>query len=318
MEPQLDHISKSALIKELEDSNQDFKASVVAAELAGNGVPGESFFFRNQSTFKRPVSRDIEEIFWNNGEYDQGSDFLVFDLNREGIYDMLPEAMVHAQNRKRKMGEAAYKVGLELRKQERDARKFFSPLENEFHHRSFKLDVVERELLKNNNPRRNREFFNYFFEDSSALNDQQLLVLLHILPLSQKIRGNANLIGLTLSRILGFRVIISQQWTIRTYVLPPGVAPTLGDGKLGTDTVLNDLASVVVRRFDVGIMDVPAKEYKDFSGKGKHLNVLNFILPYFFPANTEYQIVLNPRKADEAFTLSNEDANSFLGFNSYI
>jgi hypothetical protein len=318
MEPQLDHISKSDLIKELEDSNLDFKASVIAAELAGNGVPGDAFFFRNQSTFKRAVSKDIEDIFWNNGEYDQGSDYLVFDLNREGIYDMLPEAMVHTQNRKRTENEAAYKIGLELRKQERDARKFFSPLENEFHHRSFKLDVVERELLKNNNPRRNREFFNYFFEDGSALNDQQLLVLLHILPLSQKIRGNAKLIGLTLSRILSYKAVISQQWTIRTYVLPVGVAPTLGEGRLGTDTVLNDLASVVARRFDVAIMDVPAKDYKDFSGKGKHRNVLNFILPYFFPANTEYQIVLHPQKADARFRLSHEDANSFLGFNSYI
>src|SRR6476661_7698802 len=134
MEPQLDHIRKSDIIKELEDFNQDFKASVVAAELAGNGVPGDAFFFRNQSTFKRAVSKDIDSIFWNNGEYDQGPDYLVFDLNREGIYDMLPEAMVHTQNRKRTVDEAAYKVGLELRKQERDARKFFSPLENEFHH----------------------------------------------------------------------------------------------------------------------------------------------------------------------------------------
>ncbi len=315
----LDHISKAELIAELRDSGHDYRASVVAAELADHGIPLDVFFFRNQSTFKRAVSNDIEDIFWNSGD-DQGdgADYLVFDLNREGIYDMLPEAIAHQQARKRRPDEGNYKLGLELRRQERDARKFFSPLENEFHYRSLKLDMVERELLKNNSVRRNREFFNYFFEDSRALSDQQLLVLLHILPLSHKIRGDIELISLTISRILGYKVTVTQIWLLKTYFLPPHTAPALGEGSLGTDTVLNDLFSIPSRRFDVCIADVPAEAHKDFSGKGSYLNVLNFILPYFFAANAEYRIVLSPVKADAPFRLESADTYSFLGFNSYI
>lgn len=315
----LDQASKAELINELENAAHfDFKGCVVAAELADHGIPLDSFFFRNQSTFKRAVANDIEEVFWNNADEDNSVDYLVFDLNREGIYDMLPEAVVHAQNRKRKGDEANYRLGLELRQQERDARKFFSPLENEFHHRSLKLDLVERELLKNNNPRRNREFFNYFFEDSSMLNDQQLLVLLHILPLSHKIRGDISLIALTISRIIGYKVLVTQNWAIKTFTLPANTAPVLGAGKLGSDTVLNELFSIPTRRFDVCVQDVQAADHKHFIGKGSYLNVLNFILPYFFPASAEYRIVLSPVKTDAALRLESADAYSFLGFNSYI
>jgi hypothetical protein len=319
MEPQLGHIDKSALLGELEAfSGHDFKASVMAAELTNSGLHPDALFFRNQSTFRRAVSKDVEDVFWNNGTDEPGTDYLIFELNREGIYDMLPEAVVHTQARRSQGEEAAYKAGLELRRQERDARKFFSPLENEFHHRSLKLDMVERELLKNDNPRRNREFFNYFFEDSSALSDQQLLVLLHILPLSHKIRGNTALIGLTLSRILGYKVRVTQQWAMRTYSLPADTAPALGVGKLGTDTVLNELFTIPAQRYEVCVMNVPAAAYKDFSGKGRHMNVLNFILPCFFAANADYQIILNPHKDDASFRLTDESKHSFLGFNSYI
>ncbi len=315
----MNHINKADLVAELRDSGHDYRASVVAAELADHGIPLDNFFFRNQSTFKRAVANDIDNIFWNNGGEDgEGADYLVFDLNREGIYDMLPEAIVHSQARKRRTDEPNYKVGLELRKQEREARKFFSPLENEFHHRSLTLDRVEREMLKNNNPRRNREFFNYFFEDSSLLSDQQLVILLHILPLSHKIRGDAALIGLTITRIIGYKVEISRQWTMKTYILPPFTAPKLGDGVLGSDTVLNDIHVTPKRRFDVNIMDVPPTAYKDFTGKGTYRAILEFILPYFFPADAEYGVVLHPPKDEALLRIEEGDAFSFLGFNSYI
>src|SRR5262245_2843800 len=141
---------KSDIPNILADLPFDFKASVVAAELSGNGISADTFFFRNRSSFRRPVARDIEDIYWSNGE---GRDQrLIFDLNREGIYDMLPEAVIHQPGGRKKTGDAT-KLGNELRKEERDARNFFSPLENEFHVRALTLDLIERELLKNNNPR---------------------------------------------------------------------------------------------------------------------------------------------------------------------
>lgn len=303
------------LIKELEQIFHDFKADVVAAELVDNNVPADTIFFRNQSTFKRPVANDIEEIYWNDTE--EQDNFLVFELNREGIYDMLPEAVVHRQNRKVK-DEDRTRAGLELRKQERDARKFFSPLENEFHHRGMRLDMAERELIKNSNPRRNRQFFNYFFEDSSALSDEQVLILLHILPLSHKIRSDVGLISLTLSRILNYDVVVTQKWKHTTFNLPGDIAKPLSEGHLGIDTVLNDHFRIATRYYEVRVIGLSIEDYHLFTGKGKHLTVLNFMLPYFFPAGAEW-IIANEVSADRApLHVSDDSHASFLGFNSYI
>lgn len=311
----IDLAFRTSLVATLESTGHDFKASVVAAELVDNAIAPDTFFFKNRSTFKRPVSRDIEDIFWNDS--DDSLSQLIFELNREGIYDMLPEAVVHNQTRKVAPGEER-KLGNELRKQERDARQFFSPLENEFHHRSLKLDTIERELLKNNNPKRNREFFNYFFEDSSMLTDQQLVVLMHILPLSHKICSDLRLVSLTISKILNYKTTVSGRWIQRKHVLPEESALTLSHATLGTDAILNDHFSVPTRYFDVCISGIPTNEYAHFNGWGKHLNVLRFILPYFFPAGADYGISLQCVHEEASLVADDSSTTSFLGFNSYI
>lgn len=303
------------LIKELQQIFHDFKAGVVAAELVDNRVPADTIFFRNQSTFKRPVANDIQSVYWNDLE-DQDN-FLVFELNREGIYDMLPEAVVHRQGKKSR-DEDRNRMGQELRQQERDARKFFSPLENEFHHRGMRLDMTEREMIKNSNPRRNRQFFNYFFEDSSALSDEQVLILLHILPLSHKIRSDVGLISLTLSRILNYEIVVTQKWKNTTFNLPDDVAKPLSEGRLGINTVLNDHFRIATRYYEVRIGGLSVEDYHLFTGNGKHLTVLNFTLPYFFPAGAEWAIATDVSLDTAPLHVSDDTHASFLGFNSYI
>lgn len=306
---------KSDIPDILSDLPFDFKASVVAAELAGNGLSPEAFFFRNQSSFRRPVARDIEDIYWSNG--DDRDKRLIFDLNREGIYDMLPEAVVHQQGGRKKTGDAT-KLGNELRREERDARNFFSPLENEFHVRAFMLDMLERELLKNSNPSRNREFFHYFFEDSSLLSDRQLLVLLHIIPLCHKIRGDLGLIGLSLSRILNYPVEASFVYKQERLLLINNGLGSLGDAELGVNFIVSNGCSAILPEYEIRIMDVAAEDFASFGYRGKHRNVLDFILQYFLPAGARYTLIPQCLSNESDMLTAGGERESFLGFNSYI
>lgn len=306
---------KSDIPEILGDLPYDFKASVVAAELAGNGLSPEAFFFRNQSSFRRPVARDIEDIYWSNGE---GRDNrLIFELNREGIYDMLPEAVIHQQGGRKKTGDAT-KLGNELRREERDARNFFSPLENEFHVRAFMLDMIERELLKNSNPSRNREFFHYFFEDSSLLSDRQLLVLLHIIPLCHKIRGDLELIGLSLSRILNYPVEAVLVHKRERLQLSEDGLGCLGDAALGVNLIVSDGCDALLATYEIRIRDVAAEDFASFGPGGNHRNVLEFILQYFLPAGTSYAVIPQCLSTEADLRAGGLETVTFLGFNSYI
>ena len=307
---------RAGLLKVLRSLTQDFKAAVVAAEVTSTSLDADDVYFRNQSTFKRQVSKDIAGIFWSDAE--DLSYQLVFDLNREGIYDMLPEAVAHSQaSSKRSSNDAGIRHGIILRQEEKNARIFFSPIENEFAHRGLRLDTMERELLSNDNPSRTRQFFEYFFGDSSILTDNQVVVLSYILPLCHKIRGDAGLVSVAVSKILGYKVQVEQYQSSQiTTVLSP--TPPLGDNLLSIDSVLGDGFRAPVSQYVIRIADVASSEFSDFHGGGKHANVITFITDYFFPADA--QISVQPECADEEkyMSIPDGDSISILDFNSYI
>ena len=304
------------LLDELAALEADFKASVVAAELVESAVSQEAIFFRNISTFRRPVSKDIARIAWNDD--DDLSAQLIFDLHREGIYDMLPEAVVHAPiPGKKKDAELDVKRGVILKQEERAARKFFAPIENEFAHRSLYLDILEREILRMNNPQRTRQFFEYFFGDSRILSDHQILVLIYILPLSHKIRSNPRLIELAMSKILAYEVNVESKLEMQTHQMTGGV-PALGMSALGIDSVLNDHFCIAEASYVLTVRAIPTKEYKEFIGSGHHANVMAFVAGYFFPADAKLTIQLECAYDEKEFSTSSEERHSYLNFNAYI
>lgn len=307
---------RQQLLDELAALESDFKASVVAAEIAGSVISQENIFFRNNSTFRRPVSTDIANISWN--EDDDATAQLIFDLNREGVYDMLPEALVHAPvpDRKKDTGLDA-KRGVVIKQEEQAARKFFAPIENEFAHRSLYLDILEREVLRNNNPQRTRQFFEYFFGDSRILSDRQVLVLIYLLPLSHKIRGNSRLIALAMSKMLGYEVAVDSKLNMQRHTVS-GSTPALGESTLGIDTVLNNHFSIAEVSYVVTVRGIPARDYPEFIGSGHHANVMAFVAGFFFPVAAKMSVQLECAPAEKQFVTALEDRHSYLNFNAYI
>lgn len=92
----------------------------------------------------------------------------------------------------------------------------------------------------------------------------------------------------------------------------------LGDRYLGINSILGVEFEIPASYFELSIHQIPIQEHHHFIGKGKHRNVLNFILPYFFPSNSDYGINLEVKNEDQFFMCSEQDNLSILGFNSYI
>lgn len=306
---------RQELLAELSALEPDFKASVVAAEITDGAVAPDDIFFRNISTFRRPVARDIENINW--AEDDDLAAQLIFDLNREGVYDMLPEAVVHAPLAKKRENELDNRRGVILKQEERAARKFFAPIENEFAHRFLHLDILEREIIRNNNPKRTRQFFEYFFGDSRILSDRQVLVLIYILPLSHKIRGVPRLIALAMSKMLGYEVTVETRVGMQAHAVA-GRVPGLGDATLGIDTVLNDRFSIAEVSYVLTVRGIPAREYPEFIGSGHHANVIHFVAGYLFPVAADLSVRLECAPAEQPLITSSGEHSSYLNFNAYI
>lgn len=308
---------RQLLLEELASLEPDFKASVVAAEIAGTPVISqEDIFFRNNSTFRRPLAKDIARVSWNDD--DDSIAQLIFDLNREGVYDMLPETMAHAPAAgKKKTDEVSVKRGVILKQEEQAARKFFAPIENELAHRSLYLDILEREILRNNNPQRTRQFFEYFFGDSRILSDRQVLVLIYILPLSHKIRGNPHLIALAISKMLGYKVTVDSRLKMETLSIA-GHVPALGAGRVGINTVLNNRFSIARVTYLLTVRGISAKDYPEFIGSGRNANVINFVADYLFPVAAKLSVQLDCAPDEKVQATSSDSRSSYLNFNAYI
>ena len=306
---------KEILINEVLSITEDYKANVIAAELVDHGFSVEDIYFKNVSIFRRFISKDVNNVLWD--ENDNEPDQLVFELNREGLYDMLPEGLVHAKAQKKSPGDPQNEFVLH-RKQEEHTRKFFSSFENEFLHSSLQLETIERELYNNRNADKTREFFEFFYGNSRFLTDIQVLTLLYILPLSNKIRADVKLISETLSKILNYKIVVVKQKNKPQLLKTNLPVASLNNSFLGIDSVISDNCIVHSFCYDLTIYDIAYQEYKDFRKNGKCSNVINFILPYFFPVSAEVNIVLLPDEPCKYLKISTPEEISFLGFNSYI
>ena len=311
----ISELQKEQLLKELQFLAEDYKATVIASELIEHGFPLEDIYFRNVSIFRRFVSKDVNNIQWESD--DAGPDKLVLELNREGLYDMLPDGLTHAKNSRITDPNITNEFVLH-RKQEEHARKFFSTFENEFIHFSLQLEILERELYDNKNEIQVREFFEYFYGDSRFLTDIQVLTLLYILPLSNKIRADIKLISQTLSKILNYRIVVSKEKNKLQALNISDSTARLNESTLGIDTVISDSCMVHTFSYNVAIYDIQFEDYGDFARNGKCSNVLRFVLPYFFPAGADVDIILLPHSDCRELKTSSPEESFFLGFNSYI
>lgn len=307
-------INKELLLDEFQSISFDFSANVIAAEFVDNGLRKEHIFFNNLSIFKRFTSKDVESLLWKEDENEPAC--LVFNVNREGLYDMLPEGLVHSQ--------PAQTPGKEVnefnfhRAQERYARQFFSVFENEFHFLSLQLEIIEREIVANKNYKRNRKFFEHFFGNSSFLNDSQILTLIYILPLASKIRGNARIISETIFKVLNYKVSVEKKSRKKKLELNDSYTAHLDNCVLSIDTVLSDQCEVNEIYYELSIFDITDEDYVYFIRNGKYYNLIHFMLPYFFPVNTEIVITLKSFEDCKYLKTSTTESLCFLGFNSYI
>ena len=197
----------SALNIEIIENARFLRAEVVAAELVLNQPEGKNdHIFLNQGALKRPFRGEIASISQEQNEL-LGLDYLVIALNKEGLYDYLPEGLFH-QPRKLdsfKSKQQTLEEIKQVRQQEKEARNFFSPFENEFQHLRLGLELLERKMVFGlpdevwESGKEDGRASNFFNESSS---------LFFLLPLAYHVNSDPELVGEVISLIIGEKVKI--------------------------------------------------------------------------------------------------------------
>lgn len=308
--------------KEPNTADTDFTFEVIAASLIEQGVHPDQIEIVRDGIARRGISKDIASVA-PRYSVEELMNYIQINVNREGLYDMLPEGLFHKPTFKRSYKDIETDVEKAVdeikihREQEFFARKFFHLFELMADQTLIDAYLYETKYDKKMKHKEYIRLFVQYWPVLNLLEQKQAIFFLHIIPIIHTIRKDHESIAEALSFILELPVKIS-------YIKMPAkqsesrFESRLGHNRLGVDFVLGN-------SFDDGVFDLKitlgplsANRMRDFLETAKGTVILDELCKLFFPSNlfVTKDYIIDPE--DSAFILSDETHETYLGINTFI
>ncbi|MEO6254441.1 MAG: hypothetical protein ABIO79_14105 [Ferruginibacter sp.] len=252
------------------------------AEMIASGLSFNEIRLRSEGNFKKSFRNEIENVTItdNKDNLIYGMDMVI---NRDGIYDRLPEGIFHQTKGNSKtltttqMTEE-YRL---FREEEKLARKFFQPFEQEFFRYSTMVEQEELNLafgilngtLKN-------ELFS-FWGIPNGLPDAPVRKLVQILPWLKGIKGNIEQTAKALELVLN-KPVRHKESSKKQHTLQAG-SFGLGLGELGVDTVSGSSFWEPSPCWTFFIEEIKKNEIESYRDNSPHGKLLKHFEEIFIP-----------------------------------
>jgi type VI secretion system protein ImpH len=299
----------------------DYKAATIAAELIEQGfVDTDGVIILPVGAQQRAYAKEIAELSNYTSVY-RNREMLAIHVNREGLYDMLPEGLFHQPPASSVMitEEAMIKDIVIRREEEKRARAFFAPLEAELYHIRTIVELYESRLDKKDNYHELVNIFLQEWEEFKCFNNEQMVILMHVLPVIHEQRNNLSFISNVLN-------IMFKTHFDMSYQLKPNSASKeelaqletkLGDGTLGVNFIagrVNEQEEELV----INVGPLTAGQMLGFLPGTRSSEALNVLLSYFVPLQTTVSTYYLVGPEDQKMVLGSDAANACLGFTTYL
>lgn len=295
--------------------NIDYLAEVVVSHLlAGKKSDISGVSIHLLGIFRRFFSKDVEKITSRSDSFKE-EEWEVF-LHREGLYDFLPEGFFHTNTRKYFKDHAETIAEFRMhKKEEKNARQFFMPLEQEFYKHHISKEIFEQEFYFT--PETIREFIDFYNLNALELNIYQKASLFFIMPYVSLIAGNLSLTETCFEIILQERVRFKTQLSAlaKTFKgnVPDLKCVTLGkNSSLGHDVVDGNPQLLI----EIGPLIKSDSLLSFLFGPDRKL--IDRLVELFVQADltTCVQILLN--KQDESFVFGEKNYESRLNYSTSL
>lgn len=291
----------------------DYKAAVLGAELVEAGFDINRLFIWPSGSGRRNFSKDVLSVEWYapDGGY---RDYLCIRSSREGLYDMLPEGLFHASvpySSSRTTEDLIDQIKRH-KEQEKQARKFFLPLEAEINLFRILIELHENKIDKKNIYNDLVDIFRPGWEIFELLDQQQANIFLHMIPLLHQAKGD-------LSRLEKLTALLLQM-PVQVTLVPCRAAHYDGGSLLGESLLGVDL--VAGTSFDEGDTEVlvqvgpvtPAQAKSLFPGERLE-QVVRWLVAYFVPADMHVRLETEIEKESREMVL---DDSTVLGYTAFL
>jgi type VI secretion system protein ImpH len=283
----------------------DIRLEVILTDLITEDLSIEDVLIESDSLFKRNYHYDIEttsETVIGPGKKKK----IRFVVNREGIYDQLPEDLFHqvsetknATDKEETLEEI--KIQRELEKQ---SRLFFQPFEQEFYRQRIKLEVEERKFLFETNHILPGEIFNSLWNLPDFLDDLQKSKLGLLMPVLSKMTGKKELLSFIINSITGDLVEIREtppgKWKINDH-------PVLGEMQLSVNSLLGGELSGLEPGYKIVIFLSDAERIMDYMPGGKKILIYEFLCDLLLPLDSEIIIETDLTNTSTSFMIKKDE-----------
>ncbi|WP_080055680.1 hypothetical protein [Spirosoma aerolatum] len=216
----------------------DLKAEVVLADMLEDGVSLDELVLNPEGLGKRTFGRDISQTEWKEAQH-TSKRWLQIDLNRSGLYDLLPEGVFHqpTANEVATSKEAILREMSIQREREKAARTFFLPFEQEFFRQRIRLEQEQRAYPVHSDTEQPNELLSWFWNLPNFLTSEQVKRLLYILPVIHHMVGDPTAMKACYEQLMEERVSLQLEPGGMTLV-ETDTAP-LGEWQLGESSVVD-------------------------------------------------------------------------------
>jgi len=300
------------ILNELKSVFEDIKAEVVVSEILENSnVDFSNLTINNTSSFKRPYRRDIIDYKQSLTNIDNYT--LNFNLSRNGIYDSLPEGVFHNPSDPALKSLSYQKKREKQKQEEREARLFFQPIENETFNQYVNIEKEERALIDRFTDVKNN-FLLKFWQADKSLPKKYLLKLIKLLPSIHKISGNLELTALCLERIIDEKVTLEK---VNSPYKVPNNKEEKGES-LGVDLVLGVDQSIVLHpQINATIGPINEQNIKNFVDDSPTMRFIQVFYEYFIPMEMEVNTQIDYEHNNKGFVL-HENELALMGLTTTL
>jgi hypothetical protein len=312
MKEPLEHIV--GLINSLK---HDIRAEVIINDLLeSKDIMEGQFVIEKEGQFSRAYRFDVLNSEVTNHEYDS-TQLLKLTLSRDSMYDMLPEGVAHQSKNDvpQKGVDTMVREYNTRKKQQRSARSFFQPFENELFRYGIDTESFESRFLFEVNSSKVPDMFYDFWNISRDFPSLLVSKFIRLLPFAYKIVGNISLTTHILSVLLEEPVKVSDRDHQQYADESQGIS--LGETRLGLDSITGTRYDDYSRHLEIKIGPLQNSSFTDFIHEGEKKKFVDMFYEHFFPIEVEINTIILLPDDQQKFEFK-DTTDAVLGYNTCI
>lgn len=290
-------------------STSAFLAEAIFASLTEAGHAAGHIKAIHKGGFKKGFSNDVEQVLTE--ELGEQVDFEI-TLNRDGIYDLLPEGLFHQSKGNTRVNSVQDAVDehKQFKEEEKLARKFFTPLEQLLFLYRAEAETAERNALYDIQNGKLNDSFYHFWNIDINLPKGPASRLLQLMPYADTIKSDIEATAAALSHVLQRKVTLKASLLPDTYVLQQ---QNLSDQYLGVDATMGNTIGEWLVNWTCTLLDIPDEELGLYVDGGGLKKIIDRFTDIFIPVDVD--ISFDFRRASG---LRKETYENILGVGAYL